>query len=265
MIEALFETGHPWMSLQGSRANVRSPQDHVGVIHNSNLCTEITLNTSMEEVAVCNLASINIPTHLTADGSIDHDKLRGTVKASCGCSITSSTSITTRYRPAQLANLRHRPVGLGVMGMQDALYAKRIPFDAPEAVDFNDEIMEAVAFYAYSASSDLAAERGRYPSYQGSKWDRGLLPLDTLDLLEQERGESGPGGPQEAVSIGKVCARKSSTRACAIQTAWPSRRPRRSRTSWAARPASSRATSTFTPSRICRENLSARTISWSRN
>ncbi len=187
MIEALFETGHPWITFKDP-CNLRSPQDHVGVIHNSNLCTEITLNTSMEEVAVCNLASINIPNHLREDGSIDHTKLEATIRVVMRM---LDNVIDINYYPAEAArraNTRHRPVGLGVMGMQDALYTKRIPFNTPEAVDFNDEIMEAIAFYAYSASADLAQEKGRYPSYQGSKWDRGLLPLDTLDLLEKERG-----------------------------------------------------------------------------
>jgi ribonucleoside-diphosphate reductase alpha chain len=187
MIEALFETGHPWMTFKDP-CNVRSPQDHRGVIHNSNLCTEITLNTSTEEVAVCNLASINIPNHIRDDGTIDHAKLEYTVRVVMRM---LDNVIDINYYPAEaarLANTRHRPVGLGVMGMQDALYAKRIPFDTPEAVDFNDEVMEAIAFYAYRASSDLAAERGRYPTFEGSKWDRGMLPLDTLDLLEQERG-----------------------------------------------------------------------------
>jgi ribonucleoside-diphosphate reductase alpha chain len=187
MIEALFETGHPWITFKDP-CNLRSPQDHVGVIHNSNLCTEITLNTSMEEVAVCNLASINIPNHLREDGSIDHTKLEATIRVVMRM---LDNVIDINYYPAEAAkraNTRHRPVGLGVMGMQDALYTKRIPFDTPGAVDFNDEIMEAIAFYAYSASADLAQEKGRYPSYQGSKWDRGLLPLDTLDLLEKERG-----------------------------------------------------------------------------
>jgi ribonucleoside-diphosphate reductase alpha chain len=187
MIEALFETGHPWMTFKDP-CNVRSPQDHKGVIHNSNLCTEITLNTSTEEVAVCNLASINIPNHIREDGSIDHAKLEATVRVVMRM---LDNVIDINYYPAEaarLANTRHRPVGLGVMGLQDALYAKRIPFDTPEAVDFNDEIMEAVAFYAYRASSDLAAERGKYQSFEGSKWDRGMMPLDTLDLLEKERG-----------------------------------------------------------------------------
>jgi ribonucleoside-diphosphate reductase alpha chain len=187
MIEALFETGHPWITFKDP-CNLRSPQDHVGVIHNSNLCTEITLNTSMEEVAVCNLASINIPNHLREDGTIDHPKLEQTIRVVMRM---LDNVIDINYYPAEaakLANTRHRPVGLGVMGMQDALYTKRIPFDTPDAVDFNDEIMEAVAYYAYTASADLAQEKGRYPSYQGSKWDRGMLPLDTLEFLEAERG-----------------------------------------------------------------------------
>ncbi|HWL54885.1 MAG TPA: ribonucleoside-diphosphate reductase subunit alpha [Chthoniobacteraceae bacterium] len=187
MLEMLFETGHPWMTWKDP-ANVRSPQDHVGVIHNSNLCTEIELNTSMDEVAVCNLASINIPNHLREDGSIDHEKLRATVRLLMRM---LDNVIDINFYPveaARNANMRHRPVGMGVMGLQDALYARNTPFDSPEAVDFNDEILEAIAYYAYEASSDLAAERGTYSTYQGSKWDRGLLPLDTLELLEQERG-----------------------------------------------------------------------------
>jgi ribonucleoside-diphosphate reductase alpha chain len=187
MIETLFETGHPWLTWKDP-ANVRSPQDHAGVIHNSNLCTEIELNTSMDEVAVCNLASINIPSHLKEDGSIDLAKLEVTVKTVMRM---LDNVIDINFYPVPAAansNLKHRPVGLGVMGMQDALYAKRVPFDTPEAVDFNDEIMEAIAFFAYQASSDLAAERGSYSSYKGSKWERGLLPLDTLNLLEEQRG-----------------------------------------------------------------------------
>lgn len=187
MLEMLFETGHPWITWKDP-ANVRNPQDHAGVIHNSNLCTEIELNTSNDEVAVCNLASINIASHLKEDGSIDHDKLRSTISVVMRM---LDNVIDINFYPVEAAansNLKHRPVGLGVMGMQDALYDKHIPFDSPEAVAFNDEMMEAIAFYAYSASSDLAAERGTYPSYQGSKWQRGMLPLDTLNLLEQERG-----------------------------------------------------------------------------
>ena len=187
MIEMIFETGHPWMTWKDP-ANIRSPQDHAGVIHNSNLCTEIELNTSSDEVAVCNLASVNLPEHIREDGSLDHDKLRDTVTTLMRM---LDNVIDINYYPVEAAansNFRHRPVGLGIMGLQDVLYARKTPFDTPEAVDLNDEIMEAIAYYAYSASSDLARERGSYPSYSGSKWDRGLMPLDTLEMLEQERG-----------------------------------------------------------------------------
>jgi ribonucleoside-diphosphate reductase alpha chain len=187
MLEMLFETGHPWITFKDP-CNVRNPQDHAGVIHNSNLCTEITLNTSSEEVAVCNLASINLAAHLRDDGSLDLDKLRATITVVMRM---LDNVIDINFYPvdaAALANQRHRPVGLGVMGMQDALYDKRIAFDTPEAVAFNDEAMEAIAYFAYEASADLAVERGRYQTYAGSKWDRGMLPLDTLELLEQERG-----------------------------------------------------------------------------
>ena len=187
MLETLFETGHPWLTFKDP-CNVRSPQDHVGVIHNSNLCTEITLNTSTEEVAVCNLASVNLSSHLTPEGAIDHPKLRHTVELLMRM---LDNVIDINFYPveaAERANMRHRPVGLGVMGLQDALYMKGIPFDSIEAVDFNDEMIEAVAFYSYCASAKLAEERGAYSTFKGSKWDRGMLPLDTLDLLEKERG-----------------------------------------------------------------------------
>ena len=187
MIEMIFETGHPWMTWKDP-ANVRSPQDHAGVIHNSNLCTEIELNTSSDEVAVCNLASINLIEHLREDGSVDHEKIKETVTVVMRM---LDNVIDINYYPVEAAansNYRHRPVGLGVMGLQDVLYKKRIPFDSLEAVDLNDEIMEAIAYHAYSASSDLAVERGAYSSFKGSKWDRGLMPLDTLELLERERG-----------------------------------------------------------------------------
>jgi len=187
MLEMLFETGHPWITWKDP-ANVRNPQDHMGVIHNSNLCTEIELNTSRDEVAVCNLASVNLSAHLREDGSLDHDKLRGTVTVLMRM---LDNVIDINFYPVDAAansNQKHRPVGLGVMGLQDALYDKRVPFDSAEAVAFNDEALEAVAYYAYSASCDLAAERGTYKTYEGSKWQRGLMPLDTLNLLEQERG-----------------------------------------------------------------------------
>ncbi|MFY7953477.1 MAG: ribonucleoside-diphosphate reductase subunit alpha, partial [Armatimonadaceae bacterium] len=168
--------------------NLRSPQDHVGVVHSSNLCTEITLNTSADETAVCNLGSVILDNHLLPNGAIDHEKLRDTVRIAVRA---LDNVIDINYYPTEAArrsNLRHRPIGLGVMGLQYALYRKGIAFASEEALEFNDEIMEAVAYYAYEASSDLAAERGTYSSYAGSKWDRGLLPSDTLEVLENERG-----------------------------------------------------------------------------
>ncbi len=189
MLKMIFETGHPWITFKDP-CNVRSPQDHAGVIHSSNLCTEITLNTSDEETAVCNLGSIVLDNHLQADGSLDHYKLRETIRIAVRA---LDNVIDINYYPtdaARTANMRHRPVGLGVMGLQNALFRRGLSFASPEALEFNDEMMEAIAFYAYEASSDLAAERGQYSTYTGSKWDRGLLPQDTLDLLEQERGEN---------------------------------------------------------------------------
>lgn len=188
MLGMIFETGHPWITFKDP-CNVRSPQDHVGVIHSSNLCTEITLNTSAEETAVCNLGSVVLDSHLKADGSIDHVMLRETVTVAVRA---LDNVIDINFYPtkaAEVSNLRHRPVGMGVMGLQDCLYRRDISFASDAAVEFNDEIMEAVAYYAYETSSDLAAERGTYSSYKGSKWDRGLLPQDTVDVLEKERGE----------------------------------------------------------------------------
>ena len=188
MLSMLFETGHPWITFKDA-CNLRSPQDHVGVIHSSNLCTEITLNTSNEETAVCNLGSVILDSHLKPDGSLDHEKLRETVRTAVRA---LDNVIDINFYPtesAKVSNLRHRPIGMGVMGLAHALYLRGHAFASPEAVEFNDEAMEAVAYYAYEASSDLAAERGAYSSYKGSKWDRGLLPQDTLDLLEQERGQ----------------------------------------------------------------------------
>jgi ribonucleoside-diphosphate reductase alpha chain len=187
MLKMVFETGHPWITFKDP-CNVRSPQDHVGVIHSSNLCTEITLNTSDEETAVCNLGSVVLDTHITADGALDHEMLKETITVAIRA---LDNVIDINYYPtaaAKTANTRHRPIGLGVMGLQNALYKRGLSFASDAAVEFNDEFMEAVAYYAYSASSDLAAEVGTYSSYKGSKWDRGLLPQDTLDLLEDERG-----------------------------------------------------------------------------
>ncbi len=189
MLRMLFETGHPWITFKDP-CNVRSPQDHAGVIHSSNLCTEITLNTGPDETAVCNLGSIAIDRHLTPGGEIDHERLRETVRIAVRALDDVIDVNFYPTEPARIANDRHRPVGLGVMGLQYALYAKGLAFDAPEAIEFSDAMMEAVAFHAYEASSDLAAQRGAYRSYPGSKWDRGLLPQDTLDLLERERGQA---------------------------------------------------------------------------
>jgi ribonucleoside-diphosphate reductase alpha chain len=187
MLQMLFETGHPWITFKDP-CNIRSPQDHVGVIHSSNLCTEITLNTGDDETAVCNLGSIILDTHLDHEGNIDLEKLRSTVRIAVRA---LDNVIDINFYPtdaARRSNQRHRPIGLGVMGLQNALYMRNTPFASQEAVEFNDEAMEAIAYFAYEASSDLAGERGAYSTYQGSKWDRGLLPQDTLDLLEQERG-----------------------------------------------------------------------------
>ncbi len=187
MLSMLFETGHPWITFKDA-CNLRSPQDHVGVIHSSNLCTEITLNTSNDETAVCNLGSVVLETHLKPDGALDHAKLRETIRIAVRA-LDNVIDINFYPTPAaKLSNLRHRPIGLGVMGLADTLYKKGLAFASPEAVEFNDEFMEAIAYYAFEASSDLAGERGAYSTYQGSKWQRGLLPQDTLDLLEQERG-----------------------------------------------------------------------------
>ena len=190
MLTMLFETGHPWITFKDP-SNVRSPQDHAGVVHSSNLCTEILLNTSKEETAVCNLASINLPNHvLEKDGvfRLDEELLARTVRTALRM---LDNVIDINYYPtpeAKTSNLRHRPVGLGLMGFQDALYKLRVSYASQEAVDFADRSMEAISYYAILASSELAAERGAYQSYHGSKWDRGLLPIDTLDLLEAERG-----------------------------------------------------------------------------
>ncbi|MBE2203810.1 MAG: ribonucleoside-diphosphate reductase subunit alpha [Chthoniobacterales bacterium] len=187
MLKMLLETGHPWITFKDP-CNLRSPQDHAGVIHSSNLCTEITLNTSADETAVCNLGSVVLDTHMKGDGSLDHNMLRETILVAIRA---LDNVIDINFYPtdsAKRSNLRHRPIGLGVMGVQNALFKRGLDFASEAAVEFNDEFMEAIAFYAYSASSDLAAERGVYSSYMGSKWDRGLLPQDTIDILEQERG-----------------------------------------------------------------------------
>ena len=191
MLTMLFETGHPWVTFKDA-CNVRSPQQHVGVVHSSNLCTEITLNTSDTEIAVCNLGSINLVQHL-ADGpdgskSIDQVKLKKTVRTAMRMLDNVIDINYYAVKKARDSNLRHRPVGLGLMGFQDALYALRVPYASQEAVEFADRSMEAICYHAYWASTELAEERGRYSSYRGSLWDRGILPIDSLDLLTEARG-----------------------------------------------------------------------------
>ena len=186
MLSMLFETGHPWITFKDP-CNVRSPQQHVGVVHSSNLCTEITLNTSDSETAVCNLGSINLKQHLK-DGQVDHEKLQRTIKTAMRMLDNVIDINFYAVKKARDSNMRHRPVGMGIMGFQDALYEMRIPYASNEAVEFADKSMEAVCYYAYWASTELARERGRYASYKGSLWDKGILPLDTLDLLAGERG-----------------------------------------------------------------------------
>jgi ribonucleoside-diphosphate reductase alpha chain len=186
MLSMLFETGHPWITFKDP-CNVRSPQQHVGVVHSSNLCTEITLNTSDTEIAVCNLGSINLVAHLR-DGAIDHDKLRRTVRIAMRMLDNVIDINYYAVGKARNSNLRHRPVGLGIMAFQDCLHALRIPYGSTAAVEFADRSMEAVAYQAYWASTELAEERGRYQTYRGSLWDRGILPQDSIDLLAQERG-----------------------------------------------------------------------------
>ncbi|MDZ4358333.1 MAG: ribonucleoside-diphosphate reductase subunit alpha [Variovorax sp.] len=186
MLTMLFETGHPWITFKDA-CNVRSPQQHAGVVHSSNLCTEITLNTSDTETAVCNLGSVNLLQHLK-DGKVDQVKLQKTISTAMRMLDNVIDINYYAVKKARDSNLRHRPVGLGLMGFQDALYELRIPYASQEAVQFADESMEAICYHAYSASADLARERGKYSSYKGSLWDKGILPIDTLDLLEKARG-----------------------------------------------------------------------------
>ena len=178
--------GHPWVTFKDP-CNIRSPQRHAGVVHSSNLCTEITLNTSNDEVAVCNLGSVNLMAHVTADG-IDHGRLSRTVRTAMRM-LDNVVDINFYTIPeARRSNLKHRPVGLGIMGFQDALQVLRLPYASDEAVAFADTSMEAISYHAISASVELAAERGRYPSFAGSLWSQGVLPIDSVALLEEARG-----------------------------------------------------------------------------
>ena len=186
MLSMLFETGHPWLTWKDA-CNIRSPQSHIGVVHSSNLCTEITLNTNAEEIAVCNLGSVNLRAHLK-DGKLDQAKLKKTI--SIAMRMLDNVIDINYYavNKARNSNAKHRPVGLGIMSFQDCLHELRLPYASQEAVDFADQSMEAVCYYAYTASTDLAEERGRYSSYKGSLWDRDVLPQDTIRLLREERG-----------------------------------------------------------------------------
>ena len=190
MLSMLFETGHPWITFKDP-CNLRSPQQHAGVVHSSNLCTEITLNTSDTETAVCNLGSVNLAQHLKdgANGKeIDHDKLQRTIKTAMRMLDNVIDINYYAVKKARDSNMRHRPVGLGIMGFQDALYMMRTPYASQAAVDFADRSMEAVCYYAYWASTELAKERGTYTSYNGSLWSQGILPQDSLDILAKHRG-----------------------------------------------------------------------------
>ena len=186
MLSMLFETGHPWLTFKDP-CNLRSPQQHVGVVHSSNLCTEITLNTNKDEIAVCNLGSINLPNHIV-DGKLDTAKLQRTVNTAVRM-LDNVIDINYYSVPqARNSNFKHRPVGLGIMGFQDALYLQHIPYGSDAAVEFADKSMEAVSFYAIQASCDLADERGAYETFQGSLWSKGILPLDSQQILIEARG-----------------------------------------------------------------------------
>ena len=188
MLSMLYETGHPWITFKDS-CNTRSPQQHIGVVHSSNLCTEITLNTSADEIAVCNLGSINLAQHVTESGHFDTEKLKKTVRTAIRM-LDNVIDINYYAVPAaRTSNMRHRPVGLGIMGFQDALYRKRIGYASDAAVEFADESMEAISYYAIESSSELAEERGSYTSFEGSLWSQGILPIDSLERLQNERGK----------------------------------------------------------------------------
>lgn len=187
MLSMLFETGHPWLTFKDA-CNLRSPQQHAGVIHSSNLCTEITLNTSVDEIAVCNLGSVNLPAHIK-DGVLDKKKLKKTIHTAIRM-LDNVIDINYYSVPqARNSNLKHRPIGLGIMGFQDALYAQNLDYTSQAAVEFADTSMELISYYAIEASCDLAKERGQYSSYEGSLWSKGILPIDSINLLQQARGQ----------------------------------------------------------------------------
>jgi ribonucleoside-diphosphate reductase alpha chain len=186
MLTMLFETGHPWITFKDA-CNLRSPQQHIGVIHSSNLCTEITLNTSKDEIAVCNLGSVNLPQHMK-DGALDQEKVKRTVTTALRMLDNVIDINYYSVETAKNSNLKHRPVGMGIMGFQDALYMQDTPYCSDAAIEFADRSMEVISYHAITASSDLAKERGTYPSYEGSLWSQGIFPKDSLDILEKNRG-----------------------------------------------------------------------------
>ncbi|GAA0650046.1 ribonucleoside-diphosphate reductase subunit alpha [Salarchaeum japonicum] len=202
MLTRLFETGHPWITFKDP-CNVRSPQDHAGVVRSSNLCTEITLNTSEEETAVCNLGSVNLSRHVTESG-LEREKLRETI----GTAMRMLDNVVDlNFYPSEKSersNMRHRPVGLGVMGFHDALLTQRVPMNSADALDFADRAQEFVAYHAIESSTELAAERGAYESFEGSKWSRDILPQDTVELLEEERGRETPIEVEERLDWSRV-------------------------------------------------------------
>ena len=188
MLTQLFQTGHPWITFKDP-CNIRSPQQHVGTVHSSNLCTEITLNTSKDEIAVCNLGSVNLPQHIKADGSINEKKLRKTVTTAIRM-LDNVININYYSVPqAKASNLRHRPIGMGVMGFHDALFKMKVAYQSDDAVTFADKSMELISYFAIEASSDLAVERGCYESYEGSLWSQGILPVDSIAMLQEYRGD----------------------------------------------------------------------------
>ncbi|NBV40403.1 ribonucleoside-diphosphate reductase subunit alpha, partial [bacterium] len=190
MLTRLFETGHPWMTYKDA-CNIRSPQDHAGVIHSSNLCTEITLNTSVDETAVCNLGSVNLA-RMIAHGKINEELVEKTVSVAMKM---LDNVIDINFYPtkeARVSNERHRPVGLGIMGLQDAIAQLGYAFDSDDALEFSDEVTELISYHAILGSSKIAKEKGAYSSFKGSKWDKGIFPFDTIALLEQERGMAVP-------------------------------------------------------------------------
>ncbi len=204
MISMLFETGHPWMTFKDP-CNIRSPQDHVGVIHNSNLCTEITLNTSESEVAVCNLGSLNL-SEFVKDDKLDEKLLEKTIQIAIRM---LDNVIDINYYPipeAKNSNLKHRPIGLGIMGLQDIFFKLNLPFDSQAALQMSDSLMETISYYAILGSSRIAKEKGQYESYKGSKWDRDIFPIDSFKLLEEERGMKIPISDEERLDWSEVRA-----------------------------------------------------------